>query len=538
MDILVTALKRAMEKYDGVVIYGCGKVAKETYSAVLKCGIKPMFCVVSQKHDSDFFDDGVPVYEFAAQVEFIRENNILVIIGVSSLYEKEIEEIIQNCKIKRYLLISDFERFKMYENMSAQECLEEIAEWYADSYLCEAQVKSRKSIYKELKNAVTKEKAQDKIVFAMGALTPRVLKVAEALQERGYRIKLVVNPIAVMQEFCLTGLKKMNLTYERCVTLEEFLYRIIIEGAKVVHLFTNLANSEIDRILIKNKELFPPIVYDEYDIYNLCYEGMPQNFLDNERFCLEHADGVCNRGYEIKPLIENGFDIAGRTIQFHDYCSNDQISYMQEEKAELSICYVGGIFSANESMEWADSFLECAELCAEHGCHFHVYPFVWNEVRLADYIELDKNCDYFHLHQPVLFEQLKYELSQYDYGIFPIKREYFERGLFLKSGQSITVYKKEELMYATGNKYFDYLDAGLPIIAACPKELMLFLETKGVVLNWAVEEYDFDEMKKRKRELKKKVLEEHHGLQMRQHIDELIDFYGSLSRKGMALENE
>ena len=136
------------------------------------------------------------------------------------------------------------------------------------------------------------------------------------------------------------------------------------------------------------------------------------------------------------------------------------------------------------------------------------------------------------------FEKLKCELSKYDYGIFPIKRMYFIRGLSLTQGQTHIAYRKEELMYATGNKYFDYLDAGLPIIAACPQKLMSFLETKGVVLNWAVEEYDFAEMRKRKGELKKRVLEEHSGLQMRQHIGELTALYDLVgARKDQVLKD-
>ena len=131
---------------------------------------------------------------------------------------------------------------------------------------------------------------------------------------------------------------------------------------------------------------------------------------------------------------------------------------------------------------------------------------------MADYIELYRVNEYFHLHQPISFEQLRGELSKYDYGVFPIKRRYFEKGLTLRQGNSVLKYRKEELMYATGNKYFDYLDAGLPIIAAYPQNLMAFFEMKGVVLDWAVEDYDFDVMKARKRELKTRVLAEHWGL--------------------------
>lgn len=531
MDILVSALKKEVMNYQGVVIYGCGKMAKETYDALVKCGKCPEFCVVSQKTNADeCFQDGIPVYEFSKQADYIIENDILVLIGVSNLYEKEIEEILQRHQVKSYIFISYFERLVRYKHMSAQECLGEIVEWYVENHTGNV-TEDRYTVLRRLRDIIEREKDEKKIVFAMGALTPRVLKAAEALLEEGYQIRLIVNQTAVMQDFCEKSLRQMHLTYKRCTTLEEFMYRIIAESAKVVHLFTNLGNSPLDRILIQNKELFPPLVYDEYDIYNLCYDGMPLQLLKNERFCLEHADGVCNRGYEIAYLVENGFDINGCNLQFHDYCSSEQISCETEESSELSICYVGGIYSGRDSIEWADSFCECARICAMHHCHFHVYPFAWNEELLIDYIELNRVNEYFHLHKPISFEQLKGEISKYDYGVFPIKRAYFEKGLTLRQGQTLLVYRKEELMYATGNKYFDYLDAGLPIIAACPQKLMSFFETKGVLLNWAVEEYDFDVMKERRGELKKKVREEHLKLQMRKHIKELTDLYEAVGRE-------
>lgn len=531
MDILISMLKKTITKYDKVAIYGCGTIAKETYLALLKCGKKPDFCVISKKSDADgLFQDAIPVYMFSEMVDRIKKNNILVIVGVSNLYKNEIEETLRRHLVENYILITDFERLSIYQNMSAQECLEEIAEWYIGSHINKLQ-EDRQAVVQRLKDVIRQEKDGNKIVFAMGALTPRVLKTADALLRKGYQIKLIVNQTAVMQDFCERGLREMQLTYERCTSLEEFLYRIIAENAKVIHLFTNLGNSPIDRILMKNKELFSPIIYDEYDIYNLCYEGVPQELLENERFCLEHADGICNRGYEIEYLKSRDFDIKGCRIQFHDYCSNGQINAERAESDELSICYVGGIYSGKESIEWADSFCECAKICALHHCHFHVYPFTWDEEHLADYIELNRVNEYFHLHQPISFEQLRGELSKYDYGVFPIKRKYFEIGLTLRQGNLILKYKKEELMYATGNKYFDYLDAGLPIIAACPQKLMGFLEKKGVVLKWAVEEYDFDEMRKQKRELKRRVLEEHYGLQMNQHIRELTDLYDDVGRE-------
>ena len=94
MDILISALKKEVMNHRGIAIYGCGKMAKETYDALLKCAKRPEFCVVSQKLNGDeCFQNEIPIYEFSKQADYIKENDILVIIGVSALYEKEIEEL-------------------------------------------------------------------------------------------------------------------------------------------------------------------------------------------------------------------------------------------------------------------------------------------------------------------------------------------------------------------------------------------------------------------------------------------------------------
>ena len=45
-------------------------------------------------------------------------------------------------------------------------------------------------------------------------------------------------------------------------------------------------------------------------------------------------------------------------------------------------------------------------------------------------------------------------------------------------------------------KYFDYLDAGLPIIAGLPLKMVECLEKKGVLINWKNGQYDFEYLRK------------------------------------------
>ena len=529
MDIFVSVLKEKIQGFDKIAIYGCGVVAEMTYHALMECGKKAEFCVVTKKVNmQDLFQSIIPVYEIGEKAEYINNNNVLVLIGVSELYEKEISEILQKFQIKNYLCITDFERMRVYErymNMSESECLDEIAEWYAQQ---EGHIDKKSALDIVMKN-INAKRDENKIVFAIGALTPRLLKIADALREQGYEIKLIASPQSAMQDFCINALEKKRFTCVYCVSIMEFVCRILMERSKIIHLFTTLSNSWIDRILINMKELLSPIVYDEYDIYSLCYTGMDKSLLENERYCLEHADAVCNRGYEIEYLVRNGYQVD-KSIQFSDYCGNEHVCVAPTETSELSVCYCGNLLSKEESLEWVQNFWDLAELCTAHNCHFHVYPHIWNEKRLQAYIEMDQLYDSFHLHQPIPYEQLKYELSKHDYGVYPINKKNLEQGMIFNLALSAR-YGSEVITYAHTNKYFDYLDAGLPIIAANPIQLIKFLKTKSVVLEWTIEDYDFDEMRVRRKELKEGVKNAHYELQVRQHVGELLDFYTSVENE-------
>ncbi len=526
MEINVSRLKSVLYKYSHFVIYGCGEYARETYDILKEISREPDFCVVTKKSEADeSFEDRVPIYDIKDQIENIRKNHFLILIVVSELYEKEIVNSLQEFGLKDYLTITDFDRLnpnylQKFDNMSELECVQEIAEWYIDSTKDHhTEVTSEMmNIEKLVKN---RDKKERKIIFVLGALTPRVIKIASALLNRGYELKVIAGPHAAIQAICVNELYKLEMQYVVCNTMQELMYQIIIENSKAVHLFTHRGNSHYDKILIKMKSLFPPIVYDEYDIVNKCYIDMPQIILDNERYCLEHADAICNRGYEINFLKDEcQFGIKSKVLQFHDYCSDKQYKNVFSANSELSICYVGIVIPKDEYPDFFQVFSELAEKCRLNKCHFYIYPNTWDEKKQKEYIQLRDRNEYFHFNKPVSFEQLSDVISQYDYGIFPIKKLYLNKGWIYNT--------KEKIEYSATNKYFDYLDAGLPIIAANPLKLVDFFEKRGVLINWTIEDFDFEELRRRKRELKEKVLLERPKLQIGNHIQKLIKLYNIL----------
>lgn len=527
MELNIVRLNTILSEHTSFVLYGCGEIAVETYNILLNQGWMPRFAVVTDKSKSmnPFFEDKLPVYEFKEKEEEIQKENIFMILAVNSVYEQEIKCLLQSRNINNYIAILDYDRFSsLYLNrnkeLSIEECVREIAEWYIDSvgdYALSVENEMQKLWKSRRGEAVTKEK----IIFVIAALSPRVIKIAQALQKKGYSIEIYTYPNSAMQEICVKELKNLHIVCISCKTIWELLYCLMISGGKVVHVFTHRGNAHNDKIVIRLKELLPPIVYDEYDIAGVFYTNVSEEIIRSEKYCLENTDGICNRGFEIEYLkCECDYHITAPAIQFQDYCSEIQYS-KKADMEKLSVCYVGGILAECEYPDFFEAFIRLAEKCEENHCHFHVYPHVFDECKFKAYIELDKENEYFHLHKPVSLERLSQEISQYDYGVFPICRRKLKSRIW-------TYNTHEKLIYCTTNKYFDYLDAGLPIIAAHSYQQVQFFKKRGVILDWTVEDYDFAELRRRKKELKKKVLIEREKLKMSRRICELIELYDSL----------
>lgn len=510
-----------------IVLYGAGNVAGQIKADLIKNGVSPDFCVVTKKDENQDFLGEVPIYTFEEKLAEIKKENTTIIIAVSKDYETEILNYLEEYEIKNILFRDDLYRkshvtLDSYGGKSEKEYIDGIAEWYVEQYPEKnfALEEVKRSLVKKVHQ---KEKNSQKITVIGGDVSPRMIKIVKALSERGYSVVVLLCPEAYVRSVCINELQKLHVPHYKCNYIEELMYHLILEQSQVIHFFSCWTHSVTAYTLIRMKSLFSPIVYDEYDIINEMYINMRQEWLLAERFCLEHADGICNRGWEMDYFINRKkYPINGKVLRFLDYCKDGKNLYQSKKEEEsLSICYAGGMTTEKEEPTSSTvCWIELAELCEKNQCNLHVYPAIWDEKRYKDYIELDKKCLYFHFHKPVPFEQLELELSQYDYGIFPIKKG------FLKHERD-GYYFSRILIYTCINKYFDYLDAGLPIIGSAPVNLTRYFEDKGICLRWSIEKIDFKWLKAHRNELKQKVVSVREKLQIKNHIDELIQFYSS-----------
>ena len=525
MRIKITRLKKSIEKYESVVLYGAGNAARLTIKALKEEGIAPAFCIVSEKGAAKKVD-GICVFSLNECVSELQKDHIIIIIAVTKLYQKEIEDNLVQKAIWNYIFLADYmgDESSVYRNMTQEEYLKEVAEWYVDrNHLPLDEISS---VVQHMQGALKRECDSNKILLIVGNLSPRVIKIAGALQKKGYTVEVLCYLKGWINKVFLKKLEENSDIYLFCNTLEEMMYQLIYSGARIAHVFSNMSISNVVRVLIDGKELFPKIALDQYDIANEMYPFVSQEILDEERYCLENVEGLVCRGFELEYLVNQmGYKISAQMIEFFDYCDDLEIdNEIKKNEDELSLCYAGGLVAENE---WKDAsyfrLLEYADVCEKNKCHLHVYPSTWTEQGYAKYIALDKESPYFHFHKPVPYENLMEELSRYDYGIGLL----FCRAL---AGKKIDgYYTKEKLIYAACNHFYDYVSVGLPIISAVPIKLSQYFKKQGVLLDWALEDYDFKELKNRRNELRKNVSVVREKLRIDNQISKLINFYDLLT---------
>lgn len=520
----VHRLKEDIKSYSRIFIYGAGEYGKYIFRKLKGMGILIEAFAITGNPEKEAYIDGIPILGADSLYTVMRQEAVITIIAVSDLYEQEIVDTLIENQICQYLRISTYEKrddvYKNYCGKSEEEYLIEIAKWYEDCY-----GKSYIEVLQDLEVLSGNRKEDGKVIlFLVGHCTQRTVKIASALKNQGYSISVIEYPEMYHANGTLEELESICDEKIYCSTAEEIMYTMLHSNAFVAHAFSYWGASTIEYILLQRKALFPKIVFEKYDILNGMGRSISSFDLKMERYCMEHADGVSCRSYELEYLVDELKFQVNKSIMFFDYCSDidmiDNFPSITEE--ELAICYVGGVPLESEypSVPYA-CFLALAEICREGCCHFHVYPSIWCEERLKEYIECEKNNPYFHLHKPVSNKLVSKEISRYDYGIFPVRSNCLQ-----KENQGEKVWNK--IIYSAVNKFFDYLDAGLPIIALTPVKFSEEFEKKDVLIRWGMDNYDFQELMKIKNEMKKNVLYEREYWNIKNKIKELIQFYCSL----------
>lgn len=526
-EVKLHRLYKKLSGYDRYVLYGAGYMAKRVMNILNKVICKPLFIVVTNLNENIEKLYEIPVYDLDNKISELQKNNVLVIIAVTDLYEEEIVDTLNKNNINNYILASQYfwdsinEKifWNLYWNKEFDWYVSRMKEWYFDQF-------NRCLDVSDLNEKLEKN---NRIIFVIINFSPRVIKILKAIKTFNRNVIVFLDAKKkgeTWNNYC-NILKKENIEPIFFSCIEELLFLLLKNKGKVLHIFSNPWEPYVSYILVKMQGYIGNIVFENYDIANGFYTIFKKRDLELEQYCLENAKGICYREFSLEYLINVlQFKICGKTFRFFDYCSDEDICYINDKKdKELSICYVGGVITEDEYPDCPfGGFMEIAKKCEKNRCHLHIYPAIWNEKLYEKYIKKDKESVYFHFHKTIPYNELINEISQYDYGIMPAKDGMWDRDY---SGYN-TKYK---YIYAAANKYFDYLDAGLPIIAALPLKFVEFLEKEEVLINWMNGQYDFQYLLDMREILHKNVMEVREKLKIGKQIKNLIEFYDTLDEK-------
>lgn len=125
------------------------------------------------------------------------------------------------------------------------------------------------------------------------------------------------------------------------------------------------------------------------------------------------------------------------------------------------------------------------------------------------------------------------QISTYDYGLcvwtnekipdYPIGAEVLSGGIWTCTEGSYR--------YSVANRYFDYIDAELPIITTLPEKLCEYLQQYDVIIRMNSSNLDVDYLRRNREYYKKKAKAAKQELLMSRQIGQLTDMFERIRSK-------
>ena len=363
----------------------------------------------------------------------------------------------------------------------------------------------------------------DLIVFIIMHFKPRYVKMAKALKNRNFRLVFLmedtefnrINRFEIPAGIHICYFKSPEGAMRICKKYRPLVFHIFVEK-----------NYETAYFLIKHKKQLGKVIYSEYDLFWGYYKNASKKSAERavakERYCFENADGICFRDWGGEFLEKNtDYDIRGKWVMLLDGCSGVQI--LKRSLRGLHLCFAGGVNAGNVSGIYShnNELLPLIDRCEKERVHLHIYPTRKDHILYASYIAMSNSMKYFHFYDPLPYSELINRISQYDYGIDISLKPYEE---------TTCTYTKAAYRYDSGNKYFDYLEAELPVIAPCAELLADEFEKKGVCIRENIMTVDFKFLAEKKGSFEEAVRKAKADYNMERNIQKLIELYEKVNR--------
>lgn len=533
-------LKRKLESYDSILIYGTGVYAKKIYPELCELGLREKitsFVVSKQTEETTFQGIGVNTIDNVV----CDKQHCGVLIATSVLYENEITEILEQRGFENIIYLSGYVRYRgqllPYIEGTFETYCEYIADWYIEKEkFCNTEIQKTHIMESLLcHNKGLEQKNEKLIVWLCGLLTPRTIKIISVLKKNGYEI--------VMLRYALTDIpryqeefKKLDISNRYCECVEEMMY-YALQYKPLVYVFEpSWSDCSWAHIMLRQKQKFGKFVISLYDVMNVGYVNIPQHNLETERYVLENADGIIWRWFAKDYLAESkGMRYRGKSIQFLDYCAGYPIAEQTQdmESDEVKICLVGGAGKNasderitqefdNKGYVWEASMQEILDILGNRkDCCIHFFAADLMEENIKICKKFEEKYSNFKLFLRTDHTQLIEKLSNYDYGC-----ELFTDGKKLPPDMTLNgINTGNDLIYSVANKYFDFFDAGIAVITTYPEKFIDYLEQYGIIVRMNTGNFDVEYLKKNKAKYKENARIAKKELHIDNQIPRLIEFF-------------
>ena len=266
---------------------------------------------------------------------------------------------------------------------------------------------------------------------------------------------------------------------------------------------------ELGAKLIK-EDLGIPVIYDQHDFSSFKHH-LSRKERKYEKICNEEADGTVyanpdsyrNEVAKHYALIEHSLCLANYPSGRSALKKEEELPKCSSLDGKMHLVYLGRI---SEHRKDHRNIIEAVRALADEDHIVHIYPS-----KNRAYPKYNR-MDHVIVHEKLPYHPLILEISQYDFGL-----TIFNHRL---------VRKMPHVQYALGNKTFDYLSAGLPVLTQeCLQEVAKIVLENG--FGFTLEHFNEDKTisEDRYRALVENIRRKRGDFTMENQIHRLIDFY-------------
>jgi len=331
---------------------------------------------------------------------------------------------------------------------------------YLDNYMICLQLENRR---------VRLSNRRLKILFVQRNACIRNGKMAMALTARGHQVGLAFQNETLERYGLSDDVYTDIIRLPRSTAIGKLAESLAVAGAEydIIH-----CHNEPDQFTATALGVFggrKPVIHDTHDLISLRGEaGESWHVKYFEHMAIQYADGLIFCSDEQLGQAQRIHNPSGnravvvRNCVSESHLPSEFLTKITDTFDGFNIVYQGGV-RVKGYRDYRGLFRELAEL---PGVQIHIYP----AFPVDEYELLADEVKRIHYYDPIAPDKLLTELTQYDAGIIPL---------------NVDDTTREMKNASLPNKLFEYLAAGLPVIARDLRQLRKFITEHecGILFN-------------------------------------------------------